>query len=83
MFINKYFLLHNKKQVNYRFVNIQCCNKNDCIATCKKTKNFKANKTQKLYVPSELKLSSDQITTYNDQKSSEKVEEIKETIKEQ
>lgn len=60
-----------------------CCNKNDCIATCKKTKSFKANKTQKLYVPSELKLSSEKITTYNDQNSSEKVEENKETIKEQ
>ena len=60
-----------------------CCNKNDCIATCKKTKSFKANKTQKLYVPSELKLSSEKITTYNDQNSSEILEENKETIKEQ
>jgi hypothetical protein len=28
-----------------------CCNKNDCIASCKKVKNFKANKKQKIYVP--------------------------------
>ena len=28
-----------------------CCNKNDCIASCKKVKTFKANKKQKVYVP--------------------------------
>lgn len=28
-----------------------CCNKNDCIASCKKVKTFKANKKQKIYVP--------------------------------
>lgn len=31
-----------------------CCNKNDCIAACKKTKSFKANKNQKIYVPPSL-----------------------------
>ena len=56
-----------------------CCNKNDCIATCKKTKNFKANKNQKLYIPNELKKSSEQIVNFNDQV----IEENKETIKEQ
>lgn len=59
-----------------------CCNKNDCIATCKKTKSFKANKNQKIYVPSNMK---DETTTFKPENiiSESNSENKDETIKEQ
>ena len=53
-----------------------CCNKNDCIATCKKVKNYKANKQQKVYVPpvENLKSKDENIET----QGSEASESIKE-----
>lgn len=56
-----------------------CCNKNDCIATCKKVKNFKSNKSQKIYIPPKQ---TDDLTLANiDKSSNESVNE--ESIKEQ
>ncbi len=56
-----------------------CCNKNDCIATCKKVKNFKANKNQKIYIPP--KQTEDLISNNTDKSSNSQQNE--ESIKEQ
>ena len=60
-----------------------CCNKNDCIATCKKVKNFKANKSQKIYTPSKQtdELTLNKIDTSPNESTNSS--EIKESIKEQ
>jgi hypothetical protein len=54
-----------------------CCNKNDCIASCKKVKNYKANKHQKVYVPPAENLKS------KDENLEKQGSEASETIKEQ
>ena len=46
-----------------------CCNKNDCIASCNKSKRFKGNKEQKVYTPDEVKETTDEVKETTDEVS--------------
>ena len=48
-----------------------CCNKNDCIASCNKSKRFKGNKDQKVYTPEndEVKETTDEVKETTDEVS--------------